>query len=147
MKLEVINRTTEKTIETYTLTDLPILVFFDFEEWRDEGAVVIDLSSLLDTVSNLNPEDSAIQEPEPSPEVVDFYLPDPLKDSMLSLFAKLQAETTKETASQFADRLEEGSEQILIPALKPSTILSAVATEILQNHYPPSDYKVRISDG
>ena len=146
MKLEVINRTTQKTIETYTLTDLPILAFFDFEEWRDEGLVVIDLSSLLDTVVNLNPEDSDIQEPEPSREAVDFYLPDPLKDSMLSLFAKLQAET-KETGSQFADRLKEVSEQILRPALKPSTIISAVVTEILQSHQPDSDYKVRISDG
>lgn len=91
-------------------------------------------------MSNLNPEDSDIQ------EAVDFYLPDPLKDSMLSLFAKLQAEA-KETASQFADRPKEVSEQILRPALKLSTILSAVATEILQNHQPHSDYKVRISDG
>ena len=146
MKLEVINRTTQKTIETYTIADLPILAFFDFKEWRDEGAVVIDLNSLLDTVANLNSEDSDIQEPEPSQEAVDFYLPDPLKGSMLSIFAKLQAET-KETDSQFADRLKEVSEQILRPALKPSTILSAVATEILQNHHPPSDYKVRISDG
>ena len=123
-----------------------MLAFFDFEEWKDEGTVVIDLNSLSDTVANLNPEDSETQEPEPSREAVDFYLPDPLKDSMLSLFAKSQAEI-KETPSQFADRLNEIREQTLRPMLKLSTILSAVVTEILQNHHPHSEHKVRISDG
>ena len=146
MKLELINRTTQKTIETYTIADLPILAFFDFEEWRDEGAVIIGLNSLSGIVANLNPEDPEIQEPEPSREAVDFYLPDPLRDSMLSLFAKSQAET-KETDSQFADRLNEVNEQVLRPLLKLSTIFSAVATEILRNHQPHSNYKVRISDG
>ena len=146
MKLEVINPSTPKTIETYSVPDLSMLAFFDFEEWKDEGTIVIDLNSLSDTIANLNLEDSETQEPEPSREAVDFYLPDPLKDSMLSLFAKSQTET-KETPSQFADRLNEISEQALRPMLKLSAILSAVVTEILQNHHPHSDYKVRISDG
>ena len=96
MKLEVINPSTPKTIETYSVPDLSMLAFFDFEEWKDEGTIVIDLNSLSDTMANLNLEDSETQEPEPSREAVDFYLPDPLKDSMLSLFAKSQTET-KET--------------------------------------------------
>ena len=128
------------------MPDLSMFAFFDFEEWKDEGTIVIDLNSLSDTMANPNIEDSEIQEPEPSREAVDLYLPDPLKDSMLSLFAKSQAET-KETPNQFADRLNEISEQALRPMLKLSTILSAVVTEILQNHQPHSDYKVRISDG
>ena len=146
MKVEVINPSTGKTVETYSVPELSMLAFFDFEEWKDEGTVVIDLNSLSDTVANLNPEDSETQEPEPSREAVDFYLPDPLKDSMLSLFAKSQAEI-KETPSQFADRLNEIREQTLRPMLKLSTILSAVVTEILQNHHPHSEHKVRISDG
>lgn len=146
MKLEVINSSTEKTIETYSVPDLSMFVFFNFEEWKDEGTIVIDLSSLSDTMVNPNIEDSEIQESEPSREAVDFYLPDPLKDSMLFLFAKSQTET-KETPSQFADRLNEISEQALRPMLKLSTILSAVVTEILQNHHPHSEHKVRISDG
>ena len=146
MKLEIINTSTQKTIETYSVPDLSMFAFFDFEEWKDEGTIVIDLRNLSDTMVNPNIEDSEIHEPEPSREAVDFYLPDPLKDSMLSLFAKSQAET-KETPSQFADRLNEISEQALRPMLKLSTILSAVVTEILQNHQPHSDYKVRISDG
>ena len=146
MKVEVINCTIEKTIETYSVPDLPMFAFFDFAEWRDKGEVVIDLNSLSDIVANLNLEDSEIQDPEPSGKAVDFYLPDPLKDSALYRFAKSQMET-KETLSQFSDRLKEVSEKASTPALKPSTILSAVVTEILQNHHPHSDHKVRISDG
>ena len=146
MKLEVINLSIQETIKTYTVPDLSMFAFFDFEAWKDEGAVVIDLNSLSDTVANLNPEDSDIQEPEPSREAVDFYLPDSLKDSMLSLFVKSQADT-KETPTQFADRLNEINAQALRPMLKLSTILSAVVTEILQNHHPHSEHKVRISDG
>lgn len=145
MKVEVITCSTEKTIETYTVSDLPMFAFFDFDEWKNEGNILIDLNSLSDTVANLDPEDSEIQEPQPSREGVDFYLPHPLKDSALSRFAGSQTET-KET-SEFTDRLREVSEQASRPALKLSTILSAVVTEILQNHHPHSDYKVRISDG
>ena len=146
MKLAVINSSTQKTIATYSVQDLSMLVLFDFEEWKDKGTIIIDLNNLSDTMVNSNIEDSEIQEPEPSREAVDFYLPDPLQDSMLSLFAKSQAET-KETPSQFADRLNEISEKALSPTLKLSTILSAVVTEILQNHHPHSEHKVRISDG
>ena len=143
MKLEVINCTTLEPIETYSV---PYFSMLDFQEWKNEDEVVIDLNCLSATVANLNQEDSDIQEPEPSREAVDFYLPDPLKDSMLSRLAKSQAET-KETPSQFADRLDEISEQALRPMLKLSTILSAVVTEILQNHHSHSEHKVRISDG
>ena len=146
MKLEVINCTTQKTIKIYIIADLPMLAFFNFEEWKDDGAVVIGLSNLSNIVANLNPEDSDIQDPEPSGEAVDFYLPDPLKSSALSRFVKSQMEI-EEIPSQFADRLREINEQISRPALRLSTISSAVVTEILQNHHPHSDYKVKISDG
>ena len=142
MKIEVINCPRRKTIKTYTVPDLSMFDFFDFEKWKDEETVTIGLNSLSDIVANLNPEDSEIQEPEPSREAVDLYLPDPLRDSILSLFAKSQAET-KETSSQFADRLNEVNEQALRPVLKLSTIFSAVVTEILQNHHPHPEHKVR----
>ena len=119
---------------------------FDFQKWENESEFVINLDHLPDIIANLNQEDSESQEPEPSREAVDFYLPDLLKNSMLSRFAQLQTET-EEPVSQFADRLNEVSEQVLRPALKLSNILSAVVAEILQNHHIHSNYKVKISDG
>ena len=145
MKLEIINPINQELIKTYSIQDLSMFAFFDFEEWKSKGEIVIDLTSLSDLVANLDPEDSEIQEPEPSRKEVDFYIPDPLKKSVLSQLAKLQTE--EEPSNQFADRLKAVSEHVLRPALKPSTILDAVVTEILQNHHERSDYKVRITDG
>ena len=146
MKLEIINPLSQESIKTYSVQDLSMFAFFDFEEWKNKGEIVINLDSLSDFVANLDPEDSETQVPEPSRKAVDFYIPDPLKNSALSQLTKLQTEEDK-SSNQFANRLKEVTEEVLRPALRPSTILAAVVTEILQNHHQRSDYKVRISDG
>ena len=136
MKVEVINPSTRKTIQTYFVSDLSML---DFQEWKDESKVEIHLNCLLNTVKNLNSKDSETQDPISNPKKVDFYLPDPLIENVFDQLAKSQTDT-EEPPDQFADRIS-------TPELKSSIILSAVVMEILQNHHPLSDYKVRISDG
>ena len=146
MKLEIIDPLKPEPIKIYAVPDLSMFAFFDFEEWKNTGEIVVDLNSLSNLVADLDPGNAEIQVPEPSREAVDFYIPDPLKNSVLSQFARLQTEKEK-PSNQFADRLNEVTEEVLRPALRPSTILTAVVTEILQNHHQRSDYKVRISDG
>ena len=103
MKIEVIDFSTQKAIETYSV---PHLYKFDFQKWKDKSEVVINLDSLLDAVANLSLEDSEIQEPVPSRKAIDFYLPDSLKDLLLERLAQQQTEI-EESASQFTDRLNE----------------------------------------
>ena len=143
MKVEVINRSTREIIETYSVPDFYV---GDFREWNDRSEVVIHLAHLLDTVENLDSKDPVTEEPISNPRVVDFYLPDPVKNQMLSRLAKSRTDT-EESSDQFRDGLNEVTEEVSTPELKSSTILSAVVTEILQNHQPHADYKVRISDG
>ncbi len=134
MKVEVIDRSTEESIVTYSVPDLSIL---DFQGWKDENEPIgIPLNKLKDTVDKLDSKDPETGEPVSYPREVDFYLPDPLKNGVFSRLAK----------STDTD-MEGESEQVSMSVLKSSTILSAVVTEILQNHLPPSDYKVRVSDG
>ncbi len=129
MKLEVIKDcTTEEIIKAYSVPDLAML---DFQEWQEGNEVVINLNHLSHTIANLNSEDSETNKPISNLWKVDFYLPDPIKNRAISQFAESRTGT------------EDPSE----PVLKSSTVLSAVVTEILQNHHPHSDYKVRISDG
>ena len=130
MKLEVIiiNCTTQESIKTYSVPDFSML---DFQEWKALNEVVINLNQLSNVTANLDSKDSETNEPISNSRKVDFYLPDPIKNRAISQFAESRTGT------------EEPSE----PVLKSSTILSAVVTEILQNHHPNSDYKVRISDG
>ena len=135
MKLEVIDSSTSKTIETYSVD----LSMFDFQEWKDENEVTIHLNCLLNIVRDLNSKDSETQDPISNPKKVDFYLPDPLMENIFTQFAKSQTDT-EESPDQFTDRIS-------TPELKSSTILSAVVAEILQNHHPLSDYEVKISDG
>lgn len=138
MKVEVIKRSTEKSV-TYSVPDFSML---DFQEWKDESEpVLIPLNKLKDTVDNLDAKDPETEEPVSNPKEVDFYLPDPIKNRVIAQLAKPQTDLDRE-----AERLEI-TERISTPVLKSSTILSAVVEEILQNHRPPSDYKVRISDG
>ena len=137
MKVEVINRSTKTTIETYSVADFSM---FDFQEWKNLRDVVIHLNRLSDAVAELDSKDSETQEPVSNPQKVDFYLPDPIKNLALSQFAKSQTDPTK-----FADEYDKVKERISTPALKSSTILASVVMEILQNH-PDSDYEVRISD-
>ena len=139
MKVEVIKCSTQKSIVTYSVPD-----FYrtDFQEWKDESEpVLIPLSELKDTVDNLDSKDPETQEPVSNPKEVDFYLPDPVKNRVLDQLAKSQTAIDGD-----AERLEI-TDRISTPVLKSSTILSAVVEEILQNHRPPSDYKVRFSDG
>lgn len=143
MKVEVINRSTREIIETYSVPDFYV---GDFREWNDRSEVVIHLDHLLDTVENLDSKDPVTEEPISNPRVVDFYLPDPVKNQMLSRLAKSRT-ATEESSDQFRDGLNEVTERVSTPELKSSTILSAVVTEILHNHQPHADYKVRISDG
>ena len=130
MKLEVIiiNCTIQEPIKTYSVPDFSML---DFQEWKTLNEVVINLNQLSNITANLDSKDSETNEPISNSRKVDFYLPDPIKNRAISQFAESRTGT------------EEPSE----PVLKSSTILSAVVTEILQNHHPNSDYKVRISDG
>ena len=135
MKVEVINPSTRKTIQTYFVSDLSML---DFQEWKDESKVEIHLNCLLNTVKNLNSKDSETQDPISNLKKVDFYLPDPLIENVFDQLAALQTDM-EESPEQLAERVS-------TPVLKSSTILAAVVAEILQNHHQRSDYKVKISD-
>ena len=142
MKVEVINLSTRETIETYSV---PNLSMFDFQEWNGQSEAVIHLDCLSDTVKNLDSTDPVTEEPISNPTEVDFYLPDPLMKNVFAQLAKSQMDTA-ESPNQFEDRLNEVTDRGSTPELKSSIILSAVVTEILQNHHPLSDYKVKISD-
>ena len=143
MKVEVIKCSAQKPIVTYSVPDFYMP---DFQEWKDESEpVLIPLSELKDTVGNLDSTDPEIQEPVSNPKKVDFYLPDPIKNRVIAQLAKPQ--TAIDGEAERLEITERISERISTPALKSSTILSAVVEEILQNHLPPSDYKVRFSDG
>ena len=143
MKVEVINRLTHKTIATYSMPDFSM---YDFQEWKDSGEVTIDLDRLSDNVANLDSNDPETQQSVSNPKDVDFYLPDPLINRVCSQLAKSHTDT-EESPDQFEDRCREITERVSTPELKSSTILSAVVTEVLETHYPHSEYKVRISDG
>ena len=142
MKVEVISHSTQETIKTYSVPDLFI---FDFQEWKELSEIATHLDCLLDMVENLDSKDDVTQEPVSRSPEVDFYLPDPLKDRAIYRFAKSQI-ASEDPPEQFDDRLNEITERVSTPVLKSSTILAAVVIEILQNHHPHSDYKVRISD-
>ena len=143
MKVEVINRLTRKTIEVYSI---PNLSMFDFQEWNGQSETVIRLDCLSDAVKNLDLKDSVTKKPLSNLTEVDFYLPDLLMKNVFVQLAKSETDT-EESPDQLADRLNKITDQISTPELKSSTILSAVVTEILQNHQPLSDYEVKISDG
>ena len=140
MKLEVIECLTQKTIDTYFVPNFSML---DFQEWKESSKVELCLDCLSDTVANLDSKDSETNEPISNSQKVEFYLPDPIKNRVLSQLAKSQT-GAEESVDQI---LDEVTERVSMPELKSSTILSAVVTEILQNHHPHSKYKVRIFDG
>ena len=143
MKIEVIkviNFKKQKITEAYSVSNLSM---FDFQEWQVLNEVVIDLDQLSAATANLDSTDSETNEPTSNPQEVDFYLPDPIKNRVLDRLVKLETDTGG-SEDQIRDEV---AERISMLNLKSSTILSAVVTEILQNHHPHSDYKVRISDG
>lgn len=139
MKIEVFNPSSPEKLETYSVPYLSLLDFED-QEWVNEGKIEADLNDLSNIVNNLNLEES-----EPSKRAVDFYLPDSLTDSLFYRLVHLQTEN-EESDSLSTDRFEEIREKVLRPVLRLRTIFSAVVTEILHNHYPNSEYKVRIID-
>ena len=143
MKVEVINCKTKKIIETYSVSGFSML---DFQQWKAVSKVEIDLNQLSYTTSNLDSNDPETNEPVSNPREVDFYLPNPIKNRAVSQFAKLKTDQ-EESINQFVDGHDEVIEQDFSVELKSRVILDAVVTEILRNHHPHSDYKVRISDG
>ena len=141
MKLEVIKDCrTPEIIKTYSVPDLAML---DFQEWQTPSEVVINLNHLSNVIANLDSKDSETNEPISNPRKVKFYLPDPIKNQVLSEFAESRI-GSEEPLDEIPN---ESTDWDYMAVLKSSTILSAVVTEILQNHHPHSDYKVRISDG
>jgi hypothetical protein len=120
MKLEVIDCSTEKIIEKYIVSDISML---DFQEWRELPKVEIALDQLIDSVSRLDSIDPENSSPV---EKFDFYLPDPIKQNVIS-----------------RRDIEEASLPLF---LKASVLLESVAKEITQNHMRNNTYKVRISD-
>ena len=136
--IEVINSEKQKTIETYSVPNLSMI---DFQGWNDRDE--IDLNQLSAATGKLDSNDPETNEPISNPQKVDFYLPDPIKNRVFDQLVKLE---TDPGGSEDQIRAEV-VERISMPNLKSSTILSAVVTEILQNHHPHSDYKVRISYG
>ena len=79
--MEVIECSTNKTIETYSVTDLNLI---DFQGWEELSKDAIHLNCLSDAVKNLESKDSETQEPVSFPQEVDFYLPNPLKNRVFS---------------------------------------------------------------
>ena len=135
MKVEILHCTSQEVIATYDVRDLSIL---DFQEWKDlSEPEVIPLNCLKSRVAELDAMDPETREPVSGPKEVDFYLPDPLKKRVISRLTNHETETEESP----------DPESVSTSVLKSSTILSAVVTEILHNHNPHSDYKVRISDG
>lgn len=147
MKLEIIERSEDKTIATYSVPELSMLDFqemFDFQERKgpNEIEVTIGLDRLSGTVKDLDSNDPKTQKSESEPRKVDFYLPEPIINRMISQVKNREKSADSDEISEY-----EISERVYTPALELSTILSAIVTEILQNHHPHSDYKVKISDG
>lgn len=139
MKIEVINSEKQETIKTYSVPDFRML---DFQQWQALNEVVINLNHLSHVIANLDSKDLVTNEPISKSWEVDFYLPDPIQKRAFSQFMKSQT-ITQEPSDQIPNEAIDGESMAV---LKSSTVLSAVVTEILQNHHPHSDYKVRISD-
>ena len=140
MKLEIIRDCKkQKIIKAYSVPDLAML---DFQEWQVLNEVVINLRHLSHAIANLDSKDSETNEPISKSREVDFYLPDPIKKQALSQFMNPQT-IAQEPSDQIPN---EAIDEDSMSVLKSSTVLSAVVTEILQNHHPHSEYKVRISD-
>lgn len=144
MKIEVIDVSTETLIEAYYIQEVSR---YDFKEWRSqENEVIISLDRLLYTVENLDSTDTETSEPISSPQEVDYFLPNPQKFHLLSRLVKMQS-AENESPNQTIEELNKTiKERVFTPELKLSLILSAVATEIFLTHYPPSNFKVKISD-
>lgn len=137
MKVEIIRCATQESVVTYDVSDLSIL---DFQEWKNlSEPEVIPLNCLKSRVAELDARDPETMEPVSGPKTVDFYLPDPLKNRVNSQLTNHETDTEESPDPESVSASDS--------ELKASTVLSAVVTEILQNHIPHSDYKVRFYDG
>jgi len=126
MKLEVIDQQ-GNAIQVY---EVPVISIHDFA-WSDSAEIPIPLTQLLEVIRNLTPA----SELDPLFPKVVLYLPDPLINDIVDQLAATGNESK-----------EEIKEQILTPPLKHKILLLAVVQEIIQNHLPNEDYKVRISE-
>lgn len=138
MKIEIIDPSTNELIETYSVPHLNML---DFQEWKGNEEIILHLKCLKQVVKNLDSKDPETNEPISDPHLVDFYLPDPTKNQVISRFAKSRTGIGEVQDQNF----DEVTEKVSMPKLKSSTVLFAVVTEILQNHSHP-DFRVRIID-
>ena len=142
MKAEIICQATGKTVKTYSL---PGVYMSYFQKWEEalKCCPLSELSSLVEELGSESPETADLI---PVPMDVDYCLPAPLVDRVLSLFAEMQADTEQPFNELEEEVRIEIAEQINKPVLKLSTIFSALAVEVLQNHYPHSHYSMRVSD-
>ena len=77
MKLDIIERSKQTLIATYSVPELSML---SFREWKDSLRIVIPLTKLPNVVTKLNSTDPETGDPSSVATSVDFYLPDPLKN-------------------------------------------------------------------
>lgn len=118
----------------------------DFQEWKEVQPQIVSLKNLSESVAKLNSIDAETEAPNSRERRVDYYLPDPLKRQIFSRIEELQK--CADYHFHLSEELSElGQKGECVSELKSSTILSAVVTEILRNHYPHSAFEVRISDG
>ncbi|MDE0181557.1 MAG: hypothetical protein OXL39_09445 [Caldilineaceae bacterium] len=143
MKIEVIESSSPDPIAIYWVSNFSML---DFQQWKSSPHQTIQLSNLWENAAKLDSRDPETREPNSSERAVDCYLPDPLRIQVMSRFDETHKSSNR-NFGQSEDMSGLEYEGRLVSVLKSSTILSAVITEILQNHEPHSNYNVRISDG
>ncbi|MCB0190853.1 MAG: hypothetical protein KDJ65_02815 [Anaerolineae bacterium] len=142
MRLEIIDHSSDKIVETYSVSSVSML---DFQEWEGLSEKIIPLTQLLDEVIKLNGSDPVTNEPHSIAMAVDFYLPAPIEHKLIDLLVDKRA--TSDMSSDISLNLQdEISEQVRNPLLKVNIILAAVVEEISSNHLPKDAYKVRISE-
>ena len=142
MKLEIIERSKQKAVETHFM---PSLYMSSFQEWKGKDEVTINLDCLSHVVENINSKDPETKDPVSNPEEVVFNLPTHITNNVLDKLAKSQM-ASEESPDQFEEQLKKVTDKVSMPELKSITILSSIVTEILQNRCSHSEYEVRISD-
>lgn len=145
MKVEVVDCSTHQTSQTYLLPEAQVSDFKELE-MTSECIPMTELRHLVKDLETFHCEGTEDSESIPVPVPVDFYLPTPVKTRAFSLFAEQQS-----LAQGFPEHSREDVQNKIIerassPDLNSRIVLWAVLTEVLQNHHPLSDFKVRISD-
>jgi hypothetical protein len=127
MRLEVCERATNKSVETYQVEELTL---FDFTEWRGVSSLEIPLENFSSRVRTLDAVDPITQLASSIATTVSFYLPKPIEKEVMRQFKEQQVDLDK----------------ALQPDLDLISIISAIADFICANHLPNEVYKVRISE-